>query len=80
MRKKGPAVVDAGTQGTKKRPGKNPKKEPELLFSMCGGKSEGVKHSPKQLLIIRDLVPSRTDTEFIGVYGQVLLPLLGWSF
>lgn len=58
---------------------KNPKKETELLFSVCG-KSEGVKHSPKQLLNIRDLVPSRTDTEFIGVYGQVLFPLLGWSF
>lgn len=52
---KGPAVVEAGTQGTKKRPGKKPKKETELLFSVCGGQNEGVKPSPKQLLNIRDL-------------------------
>lgn len=78
---KGPAVVEAGTQGTKKEAWKkNPKKETELLFSVCGGQNEGVKPSPKQLLNIRDLVHSRTDAEFIGVYGQVLLPLLGWSF
>lgn len=69
-----------GPKEPKRGLGKKPKKETELLFGVCGGQNEGVKPSPKQLLNIRDLVHSRTDTEFIGVYGQVLLPLLGWSF